>query len=106
NFRTRALLMDKYKKNFPPDDQDLQESCAAGELPPQNCPGNRRWIQLVFDSFLLMPTNPSMLQARDAQLAADMMRFGGANQKEIWHSFAESGFGVGATSSNASANSD
>src|SRR6185503_15971912 len=25
NFRTRALLNDKYKKNFPPDDQDLQE---------------------------------------------------------------------------------
>ena len=94
NFRTRALLIDKYKKNFPFDDQDLQESCAAGELPPQNCPGNRRWIQLMYDSFLLMPTNPTMLQARDAQLAADLMRFGGANQKEIWHSFAESGFGV------------
>ena len=43
-----------------------------------------------------MPTAPTMLQARDAQLAADLMRFGGANQKEIWHSFAESGFGVGA----------
>jgi len=64
NFRTRGLLIDKYKKNFPFDDQDLQESCAAGELPPQNCPGNRRWIQLVYDSFLLMPTNPSMLQTR------------------------------------------
>ena len=60
----------------------------------------------MYDSFLLMPTNPSMLQARDAQLAADLMRFGGANQKELWHSFAESGFGVGATSTNGSVNTD
>src|SRR4051794_17198 len=106
NFRTRALLIDKYKKDFPFGNRDLQESCAAGELPPQNCPGNRRWIQLVYDSFLLMPTNPTMLQARDAQLAADLMRFGGANQKEIWHSFAESGFGVGATTTNSQIESD
>jgi hypothetical protein len=106
NFRTRALLINKYKKDFPFDDQDRQESCAAGELTPQNCPGNRRWVQLFFDSFLLMPTNPTMLQARDAQLAADLMRFGGANQKEIWHSFAESGFGVGASTSNSQSESD
>ncbi|MFL6014080.1 MAG: M36 family metallopeptidase [Gaiellaceae bacterium] len=106
NFRIRAALIEKYKKDFPFSDKDLQASCAAGELPPQNCPGNRRWIQLVYDAFLLMPTAPSMLQARDAQLAADLMRFGGANQKEIWHAFAASGFGVNATSSNASVNSD
>jgi extracellular elastinolytic metalloproteinase len=106
NFRIRSLLVDKYDKKFPYDDQELQESCAAGELPPQNCPGNRRWMQLVFDSYLLMPTNPSMLQARDAQIASDLMRFGGANQKELWHAFAESGYGMGATSSNTTANTD
>ncbi len=106
NFRIRGELIEKYKKDFPFDDKDLQASCAAGELPPQNCPGNRRWIQLMYDSFLLMPTAPSMLQARDAQLAADLMRFGGANQKEIWHAFAESGFGVAAKSSNGSVNTD
>ena len=29
-----------------------------------------------------------MLDARDAYLAADVMRFGGANQTELWHAFA------------------
>ncbi len=43
------------------------------------CPGNRRWIQLLFDAFLLMPTNPTMVDARNAILAADQARFGGAN---------------------------
>ena len=50
---------------------------------------------------LLMPINPTMLQARDAILAADLMRFGGANQKEIWLGFARSGLGVGATARTA-----
>ncbi len=66
NFRIRTLLNDKYDDDFPSDDEDLQDACANGELPPYACPGNRRWIQLVFDAMLLMPTNPSMLQARDA----------------------------------------
>ncbi len=47
-----------------------------------------------------------MLQARDALLAADMMRFGGANQKELWLGYARQGFGVNATSSNTTANTD
>ncbi len=88
------------------DDSELQESCAEGELPPQNCPGNRRWFQLYYDAMLLMPVNPSMIQARDAILTADLIRFGGANQKEIWLGFARSGYGFGATSSNTDANTD
>jgi extracellular elastinolytic metalloproteinase len=106
NFAIRRALSAKYDGKFPPDDTDLQIACANGELPPQSCPGNRRWIQLVFDAMLLMPTNPSMLQARDAQLAADLMRFGGANQKELWLEFARHGFGRNATSTNAIANTD
>jgi extracellular elastinolytic metalloproteinase len=106
NFRIRTLFNNKYDDDFDSGDADLQESCAAGELPPQNCPGNRRWAQLLFDAFLLMPTDPSMLQARDAILTADLMRFGGANQRELWLGFARSGFGEGATSSNTAANTD
>ena len=34
-----------------------------------------------------------MLGARDAYLAADQMAFGGANQVQIWHAFAQRGFG-------------
>ncbi len=47
----------------------------------------------MFDAFVLMPRAPSMLDARDAYLAADMMRFGGANQKEMWRAFAGRGMG-------------
>jgi extracellular elastinolytic metalloproteinase len=104
NFRIRQGLVDKYNKQYPYDDQALQTECADGFLNASRCPGNRRWIQLVFDAMLLMPTNPTMLQARDAQLAADLMRFGGANQKEIWLAFAQSGMGVNATSTNSSLN--
>jgi hypothetical protein len=106
NFSIRKALIAKYDRNYPADDAELQESCAEGETAPQRCPGNRRWIQLVLDSYLLMPTNPSMLQARDAVLAADLLRFGGANQKELWLEFARRGYGAGATSSNTTANTD
>jgi len=106
NFRIRSLLNDKYDDDFPSNDADLQESCADGELPPQNCPGNRRWFQLYYDAMLLMPVAPSMLEARNAILSADMMRFGGANQRELWLGFARSGYGEGATSSNTTANTD
>ena len=57
------------------------------------CPGNRRWIQLVFDAFLLQQGATSMLDARDAMLAADRMRFGGDNQKVMWDAFARRGMG-------------
>jgi extracellular elastinolytic metalloproteinase len=106
NFAIRQLLINKYNSAFPASDADLQYSCANGELPAQSCPGNRRWIQIVYDSMLLMPTNPSMLQARDAQLAADLMRFGGANQTELWLGFARQGFGRNARSSNTTADTD
>jgi extracellular elastinolytic metalloproteinase len=93
NNSVRQALIDKYNGSFPAGDAHLQASCAAGELPSQNCPGNRRWIQLVFDSFLLDPTAPTMLDARNSMLAADTMRYGGANQTEIWRAFARRGFG-------------
>ncbi len=63
------------------------------------CPGNRRWVQLVFDSFLLMAVSQlSMVDARDALLAADRIRFGGANQDLLWNAFAKRGLGEGASS--------
>jgi extracellular elastinolytic metalloproteinase len=106
NFAIRQALIAKYSGAFPATDDELQQACADGELPPRSCPGNRRWIQLVFDSYLLMPPDASMLQARDAQLAADLMRFGGANQTELWLAFARRGFGLNASSSNTTADTD
>ena len=52
-----------------------------------------------------MPPAVSMLGARDAYLAADVMRFSGANQLELWRAFARRGMGAGATS-NTNADSD
>ena len=47
----------------------------------------------------------SMVDARDAMLAADMIRFGGANQDLLWNAFAGRGLGEGASSAgNADAN--
>jgi extracellular elastinolytic metalloproteinase len=102
NRNVRDLLAAKYNGAFPYDDEDLQYACANGELPAYACPGNRRWMQLYFDAMLLMPTNPSMIQARDAALSADLMRFGGVNQREMWLGYARGGIGVNATSTNSS----
>ena len=70
-------------------------------MPLVQCPGNRRWIQIVYDAWLLMQPGVSMLDARDAYLAADQLRFGGANQAELWHAFAFRGFGKGASSASS-----
>ena len=55
----------------------------------------------MFDAFLLMPTGPSMLDARDAQLGADRLRFGGANQTRVLARVRMRGFGEAAASTNA-----
>jgi extracellular elastinolytic metalloproteinase len=47
----------------------------------------------VFDAWLLMPGPTTMLDARDAMLAADMTRFGGVNQDLLWNGFARRGLG-------------
>ena len=93
NFDIRSLLTERYGSGNP----NIQRQCADGALPATACPGNRRWIQLMFDSFLLMPTGPTMLDARDAILASDVMRFGGANQDLLWLAFARRGFGSAAS---------
>ncbi len=106
NFRIRQLLAEKYDRDYPFDDDELQADCANGLVNVTRCPGNRRWMQLYFDAMLLMPPNTSMVQGRDAILAADLMRFGGANQKELWLGFAQSGLGRNAASTNGGVNSD
>lgn len=97
NYDIRQALVTKYNGSFPASNTDLQRDCANGVLLANQCPGNRRWIQIVFDAFLLMPPNVSMLSARNAYLGADMMRFAGANQKELWLAFARRGMGQNAS---------
>lgn len=98
NFDIRRALVAKYNVSYPESNLSLQRSCAAGSTPVTACPGNRRWLQIVYDAFLLMSPGVSMLDARDAYLAADMLRFNGANQKELWLTFARRGMGRWASS--------
>lgn len=98
NYRLREAFVRRYDSAFPAGDRALQRRCADGEVPAERCPGNRRWMQLTFDSLLLLPSRVSMLDARDALLAADMLRFGGANADLLWDVFASRGLGAGASS--------
>ena len=100
NFDVREAFNRRYDRLFSSHDKRLQQACADGERPADRCPGNRRWIQLVFDGFLLSQSSVTMVGARDAMLAADVMRFGGANQDLIWNAFAARG--LGETASTAS----
>jgi extracellular elastinolytic metalloproteinase len=101
NFDIAEALNAKYDAEFPSDDKVLQERCAKGELPADACPGNRRWAQLMFDGFLLQPSGSTMVDSRDAMLAADRLRFDGANQTELWREFARRGLGETASSTGA-----
>ena len=105
-WQVRQALVKKWNGAFPYTDRGLQLKCAqAGPtrspLPPSRCPGNRRWIQLVFDAFLLQQGSTSMLDARDAMIAADTMRFGGKDRTALWNAFARRGMGAGASTPNA-----
>ncbi len=93
NYAIREALANKYNAQYKFTDKALQRRCADGILPADKCPGNRRWIQIMYDAFLLMQPGVSMLDARDAYLAADVMRFGGANQADLWRIFALRGMG-------------
>jgi uncharacterized protein (DUF2141 family) len=65
--------------------------------------GNILALQLIMDALKLQPANPSFLQARDAILAADRALTGGANQSEIWSTFARRGMGYSAVDASADA---
>ncbi len=101
NFDIAEALNDTYDRRFPSSNMTLQMKCSKGRLPANKCPGNRRWAQIMFDGFLLTPSGSTMLDSRDAMLAADRLRFGGRNQAELWEAFARRGMGETASSSSA-----
>lgn len=118
NHEVRRALIRKYNASYPYTDVIQQAKCSTNAEPAYHCPGNRRWMQLVFDAYLLMPPEVSMLDARNAMIAADQLRFvssqnhptcGGpcwtSNQVELWQAFAYRGMGVNA-SSNGSDDTD
>ena len=85
----RDLFLNRYPS--PGDATDI--ACARGQIAATACPGDRRWIQDYYDAMVMMPRNPTMIQARDAMFAADTARFGGANLDLLWQGFAMRGFG-------------
>ena len=104
NFDIRQKMMAKYNASFPASDKLLQRRCADGRFDADACPGNRRWIQIFMDAFLLQPSAVSMVDARNAYLAADLMRAADSdqnwpnNQALMWDAFAKRGLGEGAAS--------
>jgi extracellular elastinolytic metalloproteinase len=98
NYAVRQALIDKWNAAFPVTDTARQKGCAAGNYAADACPGNRRWVQIMYDAWLLDQSGVSMVDARNSYLAADMMRFGGANQTALWNGFAKTGLGMGAVS--------
>ena len=86
-WEVRSALVKKYDKQFPYANKALQLRCAQGTtvaspLRADKCPGNRRWVQLLFDSFLLQQGATTMLDARDAMIASDQMRFERRQQED------------------------
>lgn len=59
---------------------------------------NEMMMQLVVDGLKLMPSNPNMLDARDAILLGDVVANGGVNLGELWTGFAKRGMGASASS--------
>ena len=86
-------LRDLFLSRTPSPGEATDVACARGQIAPSACPGDRQWIQDYYDAMVMMPRNPTMIQARDAMLAADQARFGGANLDLLWQGFAMRGFG-------------
>ena len=59
--------------------------------------GNNIALQLVIDGMKLQPAQPSLIDARDAIIQADIINNGGANLRAINTAFARRGFGFSAS---------
>ncbi|MFC0104960.1 M36 family metallopeptidase [Kibdelosporangium aridum] len=95
SFDVRQAMIDKYGLGTPA----LQRDCADGKVPVEKCPGNRRWVQQAFDALLLNASGAvSYVDMRDATLAANQIRFGGADLPILWSAFAQHGLGRDAAS--------
>ena len=77
NLRVRPALVKRYGHGTP----SLQQRCADGRCRSTPARATGAGSQLMFDSYLLQAASQvSMLDMRDNMLAADLVRFGGANQ--------------------------
>ncbi len=105
----RAALTEAYRSRFDPENSALQRACAlgrdaAGSPAPtfDGCPGNRRWVTYLFDAMLLQANaSPTMVDMKDAMLAADMLRTNGVDQQTIADAYASRGLGAGSKAKDA-----
>ena len=72
-WKLRQALVAKWNAKYPYANKALQLRCARGKgtqspLPATQCPGNRRWIQLVFDAFLLQQGDHGVAGLGDVDL--------------------------------------
>jgi hypothetical protein len=82
----------------------LLEARAAMAI-DQGFAANRVIMQLVVDGMKLAPDGtPNYVDERDAIMAADLARYGGANQFRLWQAFAKRGLGEGAASPGGATN--
>lgn len=65
---------------------------ANGDVPT----GNHTMLQLITDALKMTPISPSLLDARDAIIAADGATHSYANEESIWGGFADRGLGYNA----------
>ena len=91
-------LRDLFLGRYPSPGEATDIACARGQKDPATCPGDRRWIQDYYDAMVIMPRAPTMIDARNAMLAADLARFTanpawGDNSDLLWQGFAMRGFG-------------
>ncbi len=68
--------------------------------------GNNMAIQLVIDGLKLQPCRPGFVDARDAIIKADSIRYGGANHDLLWNTFARRGLGYGANQGSSNSVTD
>jgi extracellular elastinolytic metalloproteinase len=99
NYTIRQACVAKYGEGS----AAVKAACAEGTRPLAQCPGGRRWLQLMYDAWLLMANgNVSMIDARDDMIAADQLRFAGADVDLLADAFASRGLGqFAATNTNA-----
>ncbi len=105
-FVVREALQKKYDAQFPSTNVALQKACALGHDAAgkvhstfAGCPGNRRWVQYLFDGMILQAdSTPSFVDIKNNMLAADMMRTKGADQQVMADAFAARGLGADSAS--------
>jgi extracellular elastinolytic metalloproteinase len=68
--------------------------------------GNNMTLQLVVDALKIQRCNPGFVDLRNSIIAADSLRYGGANRELLWRAFARRGLGASANQGLTSSNTD